>query len=182
MIIAPVAPGGSDQGTYTKYSSNDQQNHRRPWVGAKSTWQAYCWRCWGKCLCVLLWCVFHNELVTSLIRWVNSAKNSWEFIYNLLEYCKPENSKRLTASVKLQAEYFRPSAKDLSLKCVTLKIKILPSRTHKPGHAGKLTTLYNVQAQLYTVLELCRTFDRIFKEHLDGRWAVFSRGICFTAY
>lgn len=24
------------------------------------------------------------------------------------------------------------------------------------------------QAQLYTILELCRAFDRIFKEHLDG--------------
>jgi hypothetical protein len=28
---------------------------------------------------------------------------------------------------------------------------------------------YNVyQAQLYTILELCRIFDQIFKEHLDG--------------
>lgn len=25
-----------------------------------------------------------------------------------------------------------------------------------------------LQAQLYTLLELCRAFDRIFKEHLDG--------------
>lgn len=25
-----------------------------------------------------------------------------------------------------------------------------------------------MQAQLYTILELCRAFDRIFKEHLDG--------------
>ena len=24
------------------------------------------------------------------------------------------------------------------------------------------------QAQLYTILEICRAFDRIFKEHLDG--------------
>jgi hypothetical protein len=24
------------------------------------------------------------------------------------------------------------------------------------------------QAQLYTILELCRAFDRVFKEHLDG--------------
>lgn len=24
------------------------------------------------------------------------------------------------------------------------------------------------QAQLYTILELCRAFDQIFKEHLDG--------------
>jgi hypothetical protein len=29
-------------------------------------------------------------------------------------------------------------------------------------------TTFFVQAQLYTVLELCRSFDRIFKEHLDG--------------
>lgn len=28
---------------------------------------------------------------------------------------------------------------------------------------------YNVcQAQFYTILELCRIFDQIFKEHLDG--------------
>lgn len=26
----------------------------------------------------------------------------------------------------------------------------------------------NIQAQLYTILELCRAFDRVFKEHLDG--------------
>jgi hypothetical protein len=25
-----------------------------------------------------------------------------------------------------------------------------------------------IQAQLYTILELCRAFDRVFKEHLDG--------------
>lgn len=24
------------------------------------------------------------------------------------------------------------------------------------------------QAQLYMILEMCRAFDRIFKEHLDG--------------
>lgn len=25
-----------------------------------------------------------------------------------------------------------------------------------------------LQAQLYTILELCRAFDRVFKEHLEG--------------
>jgi hypothetical protein len=25
-----------------------------------------------------------------------------------------------------------------------------------------------LQAQLYLILELCRAFDKIFKEHLDG--------------
>lgn len=25
-----------------------------------------------------------------------------------------------------------------------------------------------MQAQLYTILQMCRAFDRIFKEHLDG--------------
>jgi hypothetical protein len=25
-----------------------------------------------------------------------------------------------------------------------------------------------VQAQIYLILELCRAFDKIFKEHLDG--------------
>lgn len=24
------------------------------------------------------------------------------------------------------------------------------------------------QAQLYTILEMCRAFERVFKEHLDG--------------
>lgn len=28
------------------------------------------------------------------------------------------------------------------------------------------------QAQLYTILELCRAFDRVFKEHLDGGWVI----------
>lgn len=31
-----------------------------------------------------------------------------------------------------------------------------------------LATEYMFQAQLYTILELCRAFDKIFKEHLDG--------------
>lgn len=31
-----------------------------------------------------------------------------------------------------------------------------------------LSVMY--QAQLYTILELCRAFDQIFKEHLDGGW------------
>lgn len=28
--------------------------------------------------------------------------------------------------------------------------------------------LHNLQAQLYTILDMCRAFDRVFKEHLDG--------------
>lgn len=27
---------------------------------------------------------------------------------------------------------------------------------------------HKFQAQLYTILDLCRAFDRVFKEHLDG--------------
>lgn len=27
---------------------------------------------------------------------------------------------------------------------------------------------HNLQAQLYTILDMCRAFDRVFKEHLDG--------------
>ncbi|KAE9622103.1 hypothetical protein Lal_00033108 [Lupinus albus] len=35
------------------------------------------------------------------------------------------------------------------------------------GHLGRPIAL-DVGAQLYTILELCRAFERIFKEHLDG--------------
>lgn len=31
----------------------------------------------------------------------------------------------------------------------------------------RVFSLY-LQAQLYTILELCRAFDRVFKEHIDG--------------
>lgn len=36
---------------------------------------------------------------------------------------------------------------------------------HNPIEFNCMTAL---QAQLYTILELCRAFDRVFKEHLDG--------------
>jgi hypothetical protein len=29
-----------------------------------------------------------------------------------------------------------------------------------------------LQAQLYLILELCRAFDKIFKEHLDGGYYI----------
>lgn len=35
------------------------------------------------------------------------------------------------------------------------------------SHWLEVFSLYE-QAQLYTILELCRAFDRVFKEHLDG--------------
>ena len=33
---------------------------------------------------------------------------------------------------------------------------------------SKVIIFYFFQAQLYSILEVCRAFDRIFKEHLDG--------------
>ncbi|GLT44758.1 hypothetical protein SLA2020_186360 [Shorea laevis] len=35
------------------------------------------------------------------------------------------------------------------------------------SHLGRPVAI-DAGAQLYTILELCRAFDRVFKEHLDG--------------
>lgn len=32
---------------------------------------------------------------------------------------------------------------------------------------------YDMQGKLYTIMEICRLFDQIYKEHLDGVYASY---------
>lgn len=44
----------------------------------------------------------------------------------------------------------------------------LRSSIPKACHFSILIMPYNLQGKLYTIMEICRLFDQIYKEHLDG--------------
>ena len=62
----------------------------------------------------------------------------------------------------------RPVAIDAAVRniLIYLSLRIEISMKFLLGYLSNCFCFY--QAQLYTILELCRAFDRVFKEHLDG--------------
>jgi len=47
-------------------------------------------------------------------------------------------------------------------------------------NAGIIKALSYLQGKLYMIMEICRSFDQTFKDHLDGMYVLFSP--CYLVY
>ncbi|KAL5720195.1 dynamin GTPase [Ranunculus cassubicifolius] len=68
---------------------------------------------------------------------------------------------------KLLSKHLEAVIKSRIPSITSMMNKTIDNLEGEMDHLGRPIDL-DAGAQLYTILELCRAFDRIFKEHLDG--------------